>query len=146
MKKFGILLSMLVVLVACKNNDDPIGLQSNTIKFSTSMLKFDSSSSIKEITSEGDQWLINDLKVDDKIYNNLDFIDYDGLLIERQEIKGYSAPFKIENDWFTITREFKKLSVELKANDSDNKRVIEIGVFDRNYNERIRIEQEGYEL
>ena len=66
------------------------------------------------------------------------------MLIERKEINNFATPFKIKGDWFTITRELKKISVELKANDSNKKRVVKIGVSDKNYFDRIEVEQAGY--
>ena len=50
---------------------------------------------------------------------------------------------KIEGEWFKKTRELKKISVELKANDSNKKRVVKIGVSDKNYFDRIEVEQAG---
>ena len=136
---------MMIGLISCdKETSEPNGYQDDTIKLSTKELSFSLQPSTKEVTTEGEQWVINELEVDGQMYALLHAVDYDDLLIERKEINNFATPFKIKGDWFTITRELKKISVELKANDSNKKRVVKIGVSDKNYFDRIEVEQAGY--
>ena len=131
----------MIGLISCdKETSEPNGYQDNTIKLSTKELSFASQLSTKEVTTEGEQWGMFIITNED---TDLDYSE-DNIVMTMGDIgKNENTPLKIEGDWFTITRELKKISVELKANDSNKKRVVKIGVNDRNYFDRVIVEQAG---
>ena len=134
-------LLMMIGLISCdKETSEPNGYQGDTIKLSTKELSFSSQPSTKEVTTEGEQWVISLIANED---TDLDY-SKDNIVMTIGDVgKNENTPLKIEGDWFTITRELKKITVELKDNDTNKKRVVKIGVADRNYFDRITVEQDG---
>lgn len=135
----------IFTLFACdkdKQSTEPNGHQDDTIKLSTKELTFNTSSATKEIITEGEQWEMHLITNEDDS-NGLDYT-VENLKIIKGNIAGYeNTPLTIESDWFIITRELKKIKVELKQNKTEKNRTVKIGVSDRNYFDRITVEQLG---
>lgn len=139
-KTFLILMAASLFLSCNKNASEPIGYQDNTIKLSADKLSFTASSASKEVLTEGSQWKLFLITNEDV---TLDYSVND-LQITTGDIAHYeNTPMKIEGDWFTVTRELKKVTVDVKQNNTNKKRILKIGVNDRNYFDRIVVEQSG---
>ena len=95
---------MLSLFCSCDKNKTETeldGLASNSIHLSTRELKFDSSSSIKEVTTEGNRWMIYIITNED---TDLDYSE-DNIVMTMGDIgKNENTPLKIEGDWFTLKK------------------------------------------
>ncbi len=145
--------SLLVVLslFACNketDNKEPLGKASDTIKLSTDSLLFNSTDSVKEVTTEGDRWemglILNGSYPLDYSKENLKYIRGNIGVYENSSLPIYeNTPLKIEGDWFVISRELKKITVEVKPNETKQNRKVEIMVNDRNYFGTLTVTQSG---
>lgn len=133
---------MLSFFCSCDENrtvieTEPDGYQGNTIKLSNTELNFSSHSSIKEVTTEGEQWVMS-------IITTNDYYFMDNIVVTTGDIgKFENTPLKIEGDWFIITRELKKIIVEVKSNEINQNRIVKIEVNDRNYFDQVTVTQAG---
>lgn len=137
---------ILSILSSCnedKESTDLDGRQLDTVKLSTKWLTFNSQASTKEVTTEGDQWNMFLIMNED---TELDYSNDDLVITSGDTGKYENTPLRIEGDWFTVTRELKRITVNVKPNNTNKKRIVKIGVNDRNYFDRIVVEQSSGNL
>lgn len=123
------LFTMFLLSSSCSDEKDTeiVGKKNDDIKLSTKTLTFDSSSSIKEVTTEGDKWVIlSPIKVNE---------------IEVNHTKPTMTDYEINGDWYTITKKRKKIIIKVSENESGKSRVIEIPLQSGNYFDALTVTQ-----
>ncbi len=145
MKRIAFLFSLMALMVGCNDKNeraDSLGYAPDTIKLSTEELLFDNTTSVQEVMTKGDQWIMDeDVYVDGKRIDADDpTLKIEWGFIEKIDIK---TPLRIEGEWFTITRDVKQIRVEVKANTASKERALILYLWDRNYRGHLKIKQEG---
>lgn len=123
------LFTMFLLSSSCSDEKDTeiVGKKNDDIKLSTKTLTLDSSSSIKEVTTEGDKWVIlSPIKVNE---------------IEVNHAKPTTTDYEINGDWYTITKKGKKIIIKVSENESGKSRVIEIPLQSGNYLDALTVTQ-----
>ncbi|WP_163322016.1 hypothetical protein [Draconibacterium mangrovi] len=130
MKKLLLLLSLIAILSCSK--DTPIGLWDDNIKLSQKEVEFDAKENTIVITTEGEWWWIDALKLNGSNINIDDMVTTaDNFVIEEPE-------FKIERKNAT------EIHISMSENLSDNERVLIIGLEAGAYFDGIRVTQSAH--
>lgn len=133
-KMFSIVmaLSLLSLFSACKDGDNQV---EDTIGLSTEKITFSAQGGTQQITTEGDSWAVTGISMDGK-----------KLKYEYEERpSSFQAPFRINTEVLTLERPetMKTLIIKLDENPTEQERIIEVSLFDRDFHTDITIKQEG---
>lgn len=144
MKKTLLILVIITTLISCNSDTDNLV---DNLKLSKTELKLNSNEATHEITTES-HFSFNKFEVNDILYeisddNNSNDSKYSDLTISR-DIVGNSknAIIEITNDWFTLIRENRKITVLLKENTTTEIKTLRIYLQVMNYVGTLNIEQD----
>lgn len=148
MRRIAFLLCLTVLLAGCNDKSEilePLGPSGiDYIKLSAKELLFDNTTSVQEVTTEGNfWWLEGNVYIDDKYVGRGD----PTLKIETGTIDGFNLRptiLRIEGEWFTITRpEIKRIGVCVKANPTPKERTLILPLTRGNSCQTLTIKQKG---
>ena len=132
MKKTLFLVIGMVILVSCKNKDNPIGKWNDIIKLSTKSVELTAQADSVTITTQGDWWWVDGISFQDSTYS----------YYNRKDINLESDAYTITEDDFTVERRDKNtLFVRLNENHTGAERTMLIGLEAGDYFDHVSIKQ-----
>ncbi len=129
-----ILFLLSIVLINSCNKEKPIGKWDDIIKLSTKNVEFEAKADSVLITTEGDWWWVDAIKLNDSIYQ----------YYNNEDINLESESYTIIEDDFIVERQDKKtLFIKLDENLTGRERMMLIGLQAGNYYDSVKIKQKA---
>ena len=129
MRTITIFIFIACTLQSCNDEEKLIGLWDDIIKLSEKEVTISAESNSLVITTEGTEWWINEIGLDDDWSYDIDGIDTkQDFLIE-------------ENDFIIERRNTNEIHISMTENQSDLDRILSITLQAGNYSDRVRIIQ-----
>lgn len=136
-----------------------LGRYTDTIKLSTKSLTFNKEGGIQQVTTQGDEWVIDGLEVSGNklyyYYTNEEPIIHESIAVrdtifiegpETLENQGWlvdlKTPVEIKGEWFTIKRDLQEFTVELSENSTNKERNLLLILFGYFYPYDITVTQQ----